>query len=179
MPEHSWVGFLRGMNLGGRRLTNDELIGAVCSCGCADVEVYQASGNVLFNDDRPADELTTILTDGLAEALGYPVPVFLRDADEVRALAAGSPFTEVQLADGRSKPQVIFLHRKPPARVLDDVLSLIPAGDVVTPAARELHWLPATGVGDTTLDFRRLDQLTGGTTVRTLGTVQRIARKYL
>jgi uncharacterized protein (DUF1697 family) len=179
MRDRSWVGFLRGMNLGGRRLTNDELIGAVDSCGCADVEVYQASGNVIFNDARPAGELTAILTDGLAAALGYPVPVYLRAADEVRAIAAGSPFTEGQLADSSSKPQVVFLHREPPADVIDEVMMLIPAGEVMAPAGRELYWLPATGVGDTRLDLRRLDQLTGGTTVRTLGTVQRIVRKYL
>jgi uncharacterized protein (DUF1697 family) len=178
MPGHSWVGFLRGMNLGGRRLTNDELIAAVRSCGCADVEVYQASGNVIFNDARPTDEIAPNLTDGLAEALGYPVPVFLRNADEVRAIAAERPFTDDQLADSRSKPQVIFLRRKPPARLLEDVMTLVPAGDVLAPAGRELYWLPARGVGDTTLDFRRLDQLTEGTTVRTLGTVQRIASKY-
>lgn len=179
MSERPWVGFLRGMNLGGRRLTNEELVGAVRTCGCADVEAYRASGNVVFNDDRPVDELTTALTDGLAEALGYPVPVFLRDADEVRAIAAGSPFTEAQLAASRSKPQVVFLSREPASQVLDEVVPLVPAGDVLVPAGREFHWLPATGVGASTLDFRRLDQLTGGTTVRTLGTVQHIAKKYL
>lgn len=179
MPERSWVGFLRGMNLGGRRLTNDELVGAVHSCGCDDVEAYQASGNVVFNDDRPVDELTAAMTDGLAEALGYPVPVFLRDAEEVRAITAATPFTERQLANSRSKPQVVFLHEEPAAQMLDDVVALVPDGEVLVPAGRELHWLPLMGVGDSTLDFRRLDQLTGGTTVRTLGTLQRLAKKYL
>lgn len=167
------------MNLGGRRLTNDELVGAVHSCGCHRVEAFQASGNLVFNDDRPADELTAALTDGLREALGYQVPVFLRDADQVRAIAAAAPFTDVRSSDSRSKPQVVFLHVQPSTQVLDDVLALAPDGDVLLPAGRELHWLPATGVGDSTLDFRRLDQLTGGTTVRTLGTLQRLAAKYL
>lgn len=179
MPERSWVGFLRGMNLGGRRLSNDELVAAVRTCGCADVEAYQASGNIVFNDGRPADELTAALTRGLADALGYPVPVFLRHADEVRAIAEEAPFTDAQLARSRSKPQVIFLRRAPSAPVLDDVAALVPDGDVLIPAGRELHWLPATSLADSALDFRRLDELTGGTTVRTLGTVQRLAKKYL
>lgn len=179
MPERSWVGFLRGMNLGSRRLTNDELVGAVDSCGCDDVEAYQASGNVVFNDDRTRDEITAAMTEGLTAALGYPVPVFLRNADEVRAIAEATPFTDLQLADSRSKPQVIFLNSQPSTQVLDDVVALIPAGDVLLLAGREMYWLPASGVGDSTLDFRRLDQLTGGTTVRTLGTVQRLAKKYL
>lgn len=179
MPERTWVGFLRGMNLGGRRLTNDELVDAVRSCGCDDVEAYQASGNVVFGDGRPPDELAAALTDGLADALGYEVPVFLRDADEVRAIAALAPFTPAQLAASHSKPQVVLLQSEPSAPVLAEVEELVPAGDVLVAAGRELHWLPASGVGDSTLDFRQLDRLTGGTTVRTLGTVQRIAKKYL
>lgn len=179
MPRHSWVGFLRGMNLGGRRLTNDELVDALLGCGCADVEAYQASGNVVLDDARSAEDLTAALTDGLAEALGYPVPVFLRSADEVRVTAAATPFTDQQLAQSRSKPQVIFLHAPPSAQVFDEVMALQPDGDALVSTGRELHWLPATGVGDSTFDFRALDRLTGGTTVRTLGTVQRIAKKYL
>lgn len=179
MPERSWVGFLRGMNLGGRRLTNDELVDAARRCGCDDTEAYRGSGNIVFADDRPADQLTAALETGLEEALGYAVPVFLRDADEVRAIAAATPFTTSQLADSRSKPQVIFLPVEPSPLVLDELLALVPDGDVLVPAGRELRWLPATGVSDSTLDFRRLDQLTGGTTVRTLGTVQAIAKRYL
>lgn len=178
-PERAWVAFLRGMNLGGRRLTNDELVDAARGCGCADVEAYQASGNVVFKDDRPADELDTALTDGLADALGYPVPVFLRDADAVREIASATPFSPSQLAGSTPKPQVVFLHEQPAAQVLDEVHALVPEGDVLVGAGRELYWLPVSGVGASTFDFRRLDRLTGGTTVRTLGTVQRIARKYL
>jgi uncharacterized protein (DUF1697 family) len=179
VTRHAWVGFLRGLNLGGRRLTNDLLVDAVRDCGCGDVEAYQASGNVVFNDDRPAEQLTGALTRVLAEALGYPVPVFLRNGDEVQEIATGIRFSEAQLARSLSKPQVVFLHAEPTPQVLDEVGALVPDGDVLVPAGRELHWLPATGVGDSTLDFRRLDRFTGGTTVRTLGTVQRIAKKYL
>lgn len=175
MRERVWVGFLRGINLGRRRVTNDELVTAARGCGCADVRAYQASGNVLFLDDRPAEALQLALTDGLEAALGYPVPVFLRDADEVRAIAATTPYSPKQLADSQGKPQVVLLHAQPSPQVLDDVFALVPDGDVLVPAGRELHWLPAAGVADSTLDLRRLDQLTGGTTTRTLATVQRIA----
>ncbi|MBW3576135.1 MAG: DUF1697 domain-containing protein [Actinobacteria bacterium] len=179
MDERRWVAFLRGMNLGGRRVTNDELVGAVRSFGCDDVEAYQASGNVVFNDHRDADELADALENGLAAELGYPVPVFLRDADEVRAVAAASPFTADQLASSDGRRQVVFLHDEPSADALHEVAALLPDGDVLVPAGRELHWLPAGGLSDNGMDLHRLDQLTGGTTIRTHGTVQRIARKYL
>lgn len=72
MTDQVWVAFLRGMNLGGRRLTNDELRAAVTACGCDDVETYQASGNVVLRDARPHDELTggtTTRTHGTIERL--------------------------------------------------------------------------------------------------------------
>lgn len=179
MAARSWVAFLRGMNLGGRRLTNDELVAAMERCGCDRVASYQASGNVVFDDDRSADELESDLPDGLAEALGYPVPVFVRTADEVRAIAEVSPVSTAPYADSRSKPQVVFLHTAPSAAVLEEVRALVPEDDALVAAGRELHWLPVTGVGASTLDFRRLDQLTGGTTIRTHATVQRLAKRFL
>jgi uncharacterized protein (DUF1697 family) len=179
VPGRPWVGFLRGMNLGGRRLTNERLVDAVRSCGCDDVEAYQASGNIVFADDRPVDELAAALSGGLQAALGYPVPVFLRDWDEVRAIAAATPFTGPQLAGSRSQPQVIFLAEEPSVPALDRAMALVPDDDVLVPVGRELHWLPMAGVSGSELDFRRLDLVLGGTTVRALGTVQRIARKYL
>ncbi len=178
MVARSWVAFLRGMNLGGRRLTNDELVAAVQACGCEDVEAHQASGNVVCNDDRKAQDLARALEDGLADELGYAVPVFVRAADEVRAVASATPFTEDQLAD-RGKPQVIFVKAAPSRNELEDIEALVPEDDVLVPAGRHLHWLPAVGVGRSTMDFRRLDELTGGTTVRTHGTVQRLASRYL
>lgn len=178
MAGHRWVAFLRGMNLGGRRLTNDELVTAVRACGCDDVAAYQASGNVVCNDDRGAPELAGALEQGLADELGYPVPVFVRAAEEVRAIAHATPFTADQLAP-RGTPQVVFLQQPPSRDALEEVERLVPPDDVLVAVGRELHWLPAAGVGRSTMDFRRLDEVTGGTTVRTHGTVQRLARTYL
>lgn len=175
---HRWVAFLRGMNLGGRRLTNDELVAAVQACGCRDVEAYQASGNVVLEDHRGAESLAVALEDGLERELGYAVPVFLRDAEQVRTIAQATPFTDEQLAD-RGKPQVILLARALSSEALGEVEQLVPDGDVLVPVGRELHWLPAAGVGRSTFDFHRLDRVTGGTTVRTHGTIQRLAATYL
>ena len=42
------VAFLRGMNLGGRRLMNDELCSHFTALGFTGVSAFLASGNVLF-----------------------------------------------------------------------------------------------------------------------------------
>ncbi len=42
------VVFLRGMNLGKRRLTNEQLIAVFERSGFADASAYQASGNIML-----------------------------------------------------------------------------------------------------------------------------------
>lgn len=177
MTDAIWIAFLRGMNLGGRRLTNDELCAAVEACGCHEVEAYQASGNVWFTDPRSREELEAALPDGFERELSYPVPVFLRSADELAVIADAAPFDDHQLAVSKGKPQVIFLHGELPSEVLDEVLELVPDGDVLVPSGRELHWLPAAGLSRSAFDLRRLDEVTGGTTIRTHGTVARLSAK--
>lgn len=175
----TWVAFLRGMNLGRRRLTNEELVEAFRRCGCAGPEAYQASGNVVFGDERAGDDLAGALAEGLEGELGYPVPVFLRPADRVRALAAAEPFSGDELASSRGKPQVIFLAGIPGAEAMEAILGLVPPGDRLLPAGVELHWLPSAGLSTSSLDLRRLDALTGGTTIRTHATVRRLSARFL
>ena len=42
------VAFLRGMNVGGHRITNDALVGHVAALGFVDVRTFRASGNVIL-----------------------------------------------------------------------------------------------------------------------------------
>lgn len=179
MTDPIWVAFLRGMNLGGRRLTNDELDAAVTACGCDDVETYQASGNVILRDARTRDVLAAALEDGLEAELGYPVPTFLRSAEEVRALAGSAPFSDDELAASAGKRQVVLLHETPSDDALAEIASIVPPDDRLIPAGRELHWLPAAGLSDSAMDLRRLDELTGGTTTRTHGTIERLTARFL
>ena len=87
------VAFLRGMNLGGRRIKNEELRAEFEALGFADVACFRASGNVVFSAKGGSEaKLTGEIEAGLGEALGYEVPVFLRGAAELSALAAHEPF---------------------------------------------------------------------------------------
>ncbi len=164
------VVFLRGMNLGRRRLTNDELAAAFKRLGYAEPTPYQASGNVILphNDAVDSEELSA----GLEHELGYDVPVFARSGDEVRALASESPYAGVRGDDG-GKPQIVFLH-EPPTASLETVFGSDDQFEVV---GNEIHWLPPGGLADTGPLLNMLDAATGGTTVRTLGTLERIAKK--
>jgi uncharacterized protein (DUF1697 family) len=175
-----YVAFLRGMNLGKRRIKNPELVGHFEAMGLEDVATFRASGNVVFVD--PAGEaeskLQKRLEGELDERLGYDVAVFLRSAKEVAAIAAREPFPAKAIAASKGKPQVVLLGRKPSAKAKKAVEELCPAGDLMVVEDRELHWLPTVGLSETEIDTKALDKALGKGTTRTAGTIEQIAAKY-
>ncbi|MBS1870222.1 MAG: DUF1697 domain-containing protein [Actinobacteria bacterium] len=174
------VAFLRGMNLGRRRLANEDLRAHVEALGFTDVATFRASGNVILTAparERLADAARR-LEAGLTERLAYDVPVFARDAEQMRAIAAFAPFAEDELAASKGKPQVVLLHDAPDAAARSAALALAPTGDRFVFEGAELHWLPCAGLADTTLDLKLLATALGPTTVRTKGTIELIAAKW-
>jgi uncharacterized protein (DUF1697 family) len=114
----SHVAFLRGMNVGGRRLTNDELRAHFEAMGFGGVASFRASGNVVFatSAEEPPGELGARIERGLASALGYEVPTFIRAAQELRAIATMQPFAAEQVAASAGKLQVALLAASPSPR---------------------------------------------------------------
>lgn len=174
-----YAAFLRGMNVGGHRISNGELGGCFEELGFRDVGTFRASGNVIFTAvAEPEDELGARIEAGLEASLGYAVPVFLRRASEVRAIAAHQPFAESLIAASRGKPQVAMLSPKPAAKARKEVLALASDEDRLAFGDRELHWLPSGGILDSALDFKLIGQLLGPMTTRTKGTIEQVAAKY-
>jgi uncharacterized protein (DUF1697 family) len=176
---HSYVAFLRGMNLGGRRIKNEELRGEFESLDFSDVACFRASGNVVFAaDEGDEGKLTKKIEAGLGEALGYEVPVFLRSAAELRAVAAQEPFDAKAQKASKGKLQVIFLNEKPKAPTRKRVLALATDEDRLAFEGRELFWLPKGGMSESELDLKAISSALGQNTIRTMGTVEQIASKY-
>jgi len=175
-----YAAFLRGMNLGRRRISNDELRKHVEALGFADVATFRASGNVILSDpnDAPVGEAARRLEQGLGEALAYDVPVFARTAERMRAIAALEPFSLDELTASTGKPQVVLLHDAPSAAARRAALALMPEGDRFVFEGGELHWLPRAGLSDTELDLTALAKALGPTTVRTKGTIELIAARW-
>jgi len=178
MPRYA--AFLRGMNLGRRRIANEDLRAHVEALGFADVATFRASGNVILTapDVEALGALAARLEAGLAAALAYDVPVFARDAERMRAIAACAPFAPDELAASKGKPQVVLLSEAPSAAARGAALTLAPADDRFVFDDAELHWLPRAGLADTELDLGALAKLLGPTTVRTKGTIELIAARW-
>ncbi len=174
-----YVAFLRGMNLGNRRLKNEELRGEFEALGFAEVATFRASGNVIFETKRASEAaLTKKIETGLGKGLGYEVPVFLRSAAEVAAIAARQPFAAKLINASKGKLQVSLLSEKPAAANRKAALALASAEDLLAIEGRELYWLPSGGISDSDLDLKAIDRVLGKGTTRTMGTIEQIAVKH-
>jgi uncharacterized protein (DUF1697 family) len=175
-----YVAFLRGMNLGNRRIKNDELRRHFEGMGCEEVTTFRASGNVVFSDASGDKEsvLARRVEAELGPRLGYDVPVFLRSIEEVAAIAAREPFDPDLVAKSKGKLQVSLLGEKPSAAAKKRVLALAGDEDLLAIEGRELYWLPSGGISESDLDLKAIDSVLGPGTIRTMGTIEQIASKH-
>jgi uncharacterized protein (DUF1697 family) len=174
-----YVAFLRGMNLGKRRIKNDELRAEFEALGFEDVATFRASGNVIFGAPKQSEAaLTKTIEAGLGDALGYQVPVFLRSCAEVAAIAAQKPFAAKQVETSKGKLQVTMLSKKPAAATRKQMLALATDEDLLAIEASELFWLPSGGTLESELDHKAIAKALGNGTQRTMGTIEQIAAKH-
>jgi uncharacterized protein (DUF1697 family) len=175
-----YVAFLRGMNLGGRRISNDDLRAAFEGLGLTGVATFRASGNVVFDgpDGVGGEDVSTKIEVGLADALGYEVPVFLRSCEQVAAIAAGEPFDPEQVESSAGKLQVVLLPDAPGKLLRKEALGMATDEDRLAIEGSELYWLPSGGISDSDLDLKTLESELGPWTMRTMGTVEQIAEKH-
>lgn len=109
---------LRGVNVSGqRRVKMTELRNLCESLGCADVETYLQSGNVILDSRKAPSKLGQSLSEAIGKEFGHAdIDVLVRTADELDALIRANPF----LAGGcdPAKLHVTFLDADPaPAAV--------------------------------------------------------------
>lgn len=178
MPQYA--AFLRGVNLGAhRRVSSAELRGAFEAMGFEDVATFRSSGNVVFGGaSGTVAKLKPRVEEGLLEAIGFEIVVFLRTAEELRAIAEFEPFPPKLVAASKGKLQVLVLPKQPTAAARKEVLSLAGNDDGLAFGERELYWLPSGGTLESTLDRARIEKLVGPTTSRTMGTMEQLAAKF-
>jgi len=175
---HTHVAFLRGMNVGGHRITNTALCDCFEGLGLQGSTAFLASGNVVFEAKGTEAALRSRIEEGLGEALGYAVPTFIRTRAQVQAIAKRDPFAGREGVDARGKPQVVFLARKPSAKAAATALALATDDDWLALEGRELRWLPCGRLSDSELDLAAIAKALGAPTIRTHNTVVRLVAKF-
>ena len=109
-----YVAFLRGINLGKRRVRISRLRSLFEELGFSDVATFIASGNVIFSAiETSILRLEAAIAQGLQAALDYEVDTFVRTLTRVAAIAGSTPFVKQRAGENI---YVTFLHEALNAR---------------------------------------------------------------
>ena len=140
MPHY--LAFLRGINLGNRRLKMDDLRARFVEMKFANVETFIASGNVIFeSNERDAAKLTEKIEAQLAKKLGYEVDTFLRTRAEVAAVAAFRPFSKADMEAPANTVYCSFLKEPLTTAQARGMIACSTDVDELRVEGREFYWL--------------------------------------
>ena len=161
----AYVALLRAVNVGGRKLAMADLKRIASEAGLDNPKTFIASGNLLFASEETESAVARLLEARLKEHMKAEVPVLVRTADEMAAVAKANPFPD---ADG-SKVAAIFLKNAPPKDALEKASGI--ADEKLALGAREIYVHYPSGMGRSKL---RLLAAAGGT-ARNMNTVAKLA----
>jgi uncharacterized protein (DUF1697 family) len=101
-----FIALLRGINVGQKKVLMGDLKKALHEFGLKNIQTYIQTGNVIFETNKKADELSADLTDFLTRKFGFDIYVFITNKEELKSIVAKNPFqTEERL-------YVTLLHAK-------------------------------------------------------------------
>ena len=141
----SYVALLRAVDLGAtRRVPMARLREVLTAQGYGAVRTHLASGNVLLDSELSEADPAAALARAIEAAFGFDVPVIVRTAEDLAAVAAADPLGH--LATDPSRYSVTFF-----AEALDpDRVAAAPEveGATLATRSRELYlWLPGGFTG--------------------------------
>lgn len=162
----SYVALLRAVNVSGTgKLPMAELRAMGEACGFTNVRTFIASGNLLFESDAGEAEVAAAIAQRLHTFFGKHVPVFVRSAAEMRAIADSNPFPD----ERGSRNMVFFMADPPPADFLSRVRGQ--QGERIALGIREVSVAYGEGIGTTRLVLPDPE----GRTARNRNTVEKLA----
>ena len=161
------VALLRGINVGGKNgLPMKTLAAMFADAGCADVQTYIQSGNVVYRaSDKAASRVAKVVERAIAEELGLDVPVTTRTALELGEVARANPFPRGRGCDPSSL-HVVFLASTPTPAKLATLDPKRSPPDELAARGREIYLRCPNGIGRSKLTNAYFD--------RTLGTVSTV-----
>ncbi|MBM3925798.1 MAG: DUF1697 domain-containing protein [SAR202 cluster bacterium] len=109
----SYVAFLRGINVGGNKIIKmEDLRRAFESLGLQNVKTILASGNVIFETEKPSATLAGAIQAQLKKSFGFDVGVTLRSIAEIQDVVDLDPFKGIAVTP-QTRLYVTFLPDKP------------------------------------------------------------------
>jgi len=173
------VAFLRGINLGKRRMKMEALRQHFVDLGLESVETFIASGNVVFqHSGADVAPLEDAIEHHLHDQLGFDVQTFVRSLAELARLSALDATSAAESAG--FTPHVIFLRHPPSRAVMASLTKLESNDDRFHAAEREVLWFRRGGLSDSPIKTRDLEKALewADNSTRNMNTVRRILAKF-
>jgi uncharacterized protein (DUF1697 family) len=178
---HRYIAFLRGINLGKRRIKMDRLRDLFVEMKFAGVQTFIASGNVMFESSgSDVAKIETRIARQLHESLGCEVDVFVRTRAELAAVVATKSFATADLENEANTVHVSFLREPPGPTTSRALASIRTKDDEFCVVGRELYWLCRIRTSDSevwTLPQMKALKLPSST-MRNITTLRKIAALY-
>jgi uncharacterized protein (DUF1697 family) len=175
-----YIAFLRGMNLGKRRVPMKQLAALFEQLGYKDTATFIASGNVLFSTKtKNTREMESKIAAHLEASLGYGVDTFVRTAEEVFAISRLRLFPE-DGAEGITI-HVGFLQQTLPPETATKLAAVRTDEDEFRVMDREYYWLCRTPSHESKVwslpEMRQLRLPTS--TMRNVTSIRKLAAQHL
>ena len=143
----SYVALLRAVNVGGRKLAMADLKAIAVEAGLENCRTFIASGNLLFTSGKSETAVARLLEAALRKHMGVEVPVLVRTASELAAVAKANPFAE----EPGSKVAAFFLEAKPPEDSIGQARGIV--DERLALGRREIYVHFPSGMGRSRLKF--------------------------
>lgn len=173
-----YTAFLRGINLGKRRIKMTRLAELFEELEFANVATFIASGNVIFDAEADETDAAATIESHLLQRLGYEVDTFVRSMEELQGIARRNVFADV---DGSGWTlYVIFLKDGAGSGAAGAIRNLQTGEDLFEIHNREIYWLRNGRMSDSAISTSDFARALGGasSTMRNMNTVVRILDKY-
>jgi uncharacterized protein (DUF1697 family) len=161
----AFVGLLRAVNVGGRKLVMADLKAVADGLGLGAPKTFIASGNLLFTSSGSEGEVKAQLEAALTKHMGKPVGVMVRTAKEMAAVAEANPFAD----EPGNKVVAIFLDEAPPKGAAEQAKNVV--DERMALGVREIYVHYPSGQGRSKL---RIPAAANGT-ARNMNTVTKLA----
>jgi uncharacterized protein (DUF1697 family) len=170
------IALLRAVNVGGRKVLKDDLLGLAKDLGFAEAKTLLASGNLVLWGKAESDAaLEKRLEDGLEKRMGLRTDFMVRSPAELKAIIAANPYPN-QAVDHPSHLIVNFLKTPIPDEDVQILRAAITGPETFEARGRELYVDFPISIADSVLDrdWKKTKRFPLGTT-RNWNTVLKLA----
>lgn len=171
------IALLRGINVGGHhKVPMAELRSELEKLGFSNIVTLLNSGNVIFEATETTDFETKIEA-RLQKVFGFPIPVILRNFEEISAMIKSNPFENIEVTEN-TRLYISFLKNDPHNNLTLPYLSQDRSFQIIAVNGNTIFSVLDLSIGKTVKGMEDLERLFGKEiTTRNWNTIIKLANK--